>query len=190
MKPSASENSKKRLQVFLSHSGFCSRRQAMALILKGCVTVNGHVVSQPSAPIDSLKDKVCVHGTHVRTKSHAYILLHKPEGYVTTKKDRHAEKIASDLLPQEYRHLYPVGRLDKDTEGLLLFTNDGDTAYRLTHPKFNVDKTYLTVIQGELKNPDQLRLEKGVVVEGKMTAPAKIAEAHFLNRKTTFKLTI
>src|SRR5438067_231742 len=135
-----------RLQVFLSHSGVCSRRKAMELIQQGFVQVNGQEIREPSTPIDPKKDKVEVKGRPVVSKAYEYVMLNKPKGYVTTTADFPGEKSVLDLLPKELQHLNPVGRLDKDTEGLLLLTNDGDVAYRLTHPKFRIDKVYLVKI--------------------------------------------
>src|SRR3989338_10362438 len=113
MKPSDKETSKSRLQVFLSHSGLCSRRRAMEFIQRGHVTVNGGVVTEPSAIVDAVTDKVYFDGTPVQTKVHEYLLLNKPQGYVTTVKDPHAKKTVLDLLPAQYRHLYPVGRSEE-----------------------------------------------------------------------------
>ena len=190
MKPSDKEIFKKRLQLVLSHSGVCSRRRAMELIFQGHVTVNGQVTLEPSTPIDSARDKVCMDGILLQAKSHEYIILNKPAGYVTTLKDRHAAKTVRDLLPKNLRHLYPVGRLDKDTEGLLLLTNDGDAAYKLMHPKFHVDKTYCVGIQGRLKESDKACLEKGVSIDGRTTAPSKMSHVKYVADTTEFQMTI
>lgn len=190
MKPSGKEVLKKRLQVFISHSGFCSRRKALGLILDGRVKVNGSIIREPSTPVDPSEDKVSVEGKTVVTKTQEYVLLNKPKGYVTTVEDKHAEKTVLDLLPLKLRHLYPVGRLDKETEGLLLLTNDGDAAYRLTHPKFNIDKTYVVCISGVLDPQHKIRLEKGLPIEGCMTAPAKISNIKRSAGKTEFHMTI
>jgi len=190
MKPDAKETSKNRLQVVLSHSGVCSRRRALSLILEGHVSVNGHVIREPSTPVNPAEDRVSVDGREIREKALVYVLLHKPKGYVTTVKDKHAEKTVLDLLPQEFRHLYPAGRLDKETEGLLLLTNDGDAAYRLTHPKFNVTKIYAVTIKGSLNEDKKRQLEKGIMLEGKMTAPSKISEMKFAGGKTEFLMAI
>ncbi len=188
MKPSDSET-KTRLQVFLSHSGACSRREAMKVIQQGRVTVDGEVICEPSFPVDS-GNEILFNGKAVTAKNHAYVLLHKPKGFVTTLEDKHAKRIVLDLLPEKFKHLYPAGRLDKDTEGLLLLTNDGDVTYKLTHPKFNVNKTYAATIIGELKSADQASLEKGVLIEGKMTAPAKVRDIKCADGKTNFTMTI
>ena len=179
-----------RLQVFLSRNGVCSRRKAFDLVLGGRVSVNGQQVVEPSTPVDPAKDRVCVDDKVVAAKAYTYILFNKPQGCVTTREDRFAEKTVFDLLPSEFRHLVPVGRLDKDTEGLLLLTNDGDLTYRLTHPSFDIDKTYRVKITGTLEPQDRHALERGVVIEGRRTAPAKIQDARRAGDGTEFTLTI
>ena len=179
-----------RLQVFLSHNGICSRREAMEIIQSGRVKINQEMVKEPSAKVDPSYDKVFVDGKSVAQKSYQYVLLNKPSGYVTTSWDPHAEKTVLELLPKEFRHLNPVGRLDKDTEGLLLFTNDGDMAYRLTHPKFKVDKIYVVRINSELMPPQKVLLEKGVLLEGKRTAPARIRNLKTVCGQSEFEITI
>lgn len=165
---------KLRLQVFLSHNGFCSRREAMGVVQSGRVTVNGQKISEPSYKVDPEKDVVTVDGKTVHKKSYEYILMNKPSGYMTTTDDPHAEKTVLDLLPENLRNLNPVGRLDKDTEGLLLLTNDGDLAYRLTHPKFNIDKVYFVQISGILQDEQRKRLEQGIKLDGGKTSPARV----------------
>ena len=179
-----------RLQVFLSHNGVCSRRQAMDIIKAGRVAVNGQEEREPSRPIDPSKDKVSVDGKDILFQNYQYILLNKPKGYVCTKAEFKGERSILELLPAELRYLSPVGRLDKDTEGLLLLTNDGDLAFRLTHPKFNVDKTYVVRVTGKLKEEDKVKLERGIVVEDRKTAPAKIESVKFLTNQSEFLMTI
>lgn len=163
-----------RLQVFLSHGGACSRRKALALILSGKVSVNGALCLEPSHPVDPDSDTVLLFGAPVSLKKKIYLLLNKPSGTVTTAYDRFAPKTVLDLLPKEFRHLHPAGRLDKDTKGLLLLTNDGDLAYRLTHPSFEVNKTYRARLSKPMDDRDIQRLEKGVLLDAKKTAPCKI----------------
>ncbi|MFA5059595.1 MAG: pseudouridine synthase [Candidatus Omnitrophota bacterium] len=179
-----------RLQVFLSHSGLCSRREAMKIIQQGRVSLNGQITTEPSTPVDPVKDNVAVDGQDIKSSAHEYILLNKPKGYVTTTADPHAQKTVLDLVPKEFQHLYPAGRLDQDTQGLLLLTNDGDVAYKLTHPKFNVDKTYLAKISGVLAPLEKEKLEKGVVIEDKITAPSKITNVRISLGQTEFLITI
>lgn len=179
-----------RLQVFLSRNGVCSRRKAFDLVLGGRVSVNGQQVVEPSTSVDPDKDKIRVDDKLVGVKAYTYILLNKPRGCVTTRQDRFAEKTVYDLLPVEFRHLVPVGRLDKDTEGLLLLTNDGDLAYRLTHPRFDIDKTYRVRITGTLEAKDRQALEKGIMIDGRRTAPARIQDVRRTAGGTEFTITI
>ncbi len=179
-----------RLQVFLSRNGVCSRREAMGVVQSGRVAVNGTVVTEPSFPVDSHEDRVCVDGQWVSCQDYAYVMLHKPSGYVTTKADAFVSKKVTDLLPQELRHLNPVGRLDKDTEGLLILTNDGDLLYALTHPKFDVGKTYLVRVRGPWDVCVQRSFETGIELEGRRTSPAQIKNVIETGKTTDFEITI
>ncbi|OGX08020.1 MAG: hypothetical protein A2Z88_07755 [Omnitrophica WOR_2 bacterium GWA2_47_8] len=178
-----------RLQVFLSHNGVCSRREALKVIQSGVVTVNGQLIVEPSFNV-SEADKISVNGKDVSAKKYAYILLNKPQGYVTSKESQFGQRTVLDLLPKDLHYVAPVGRLDKDTEGLLLLTNDGQWLHQLTHPKFDVDKKYFVRIDGVLTGPEQKNLEKGVEIEGKRTAPCKITELKALGNKSEFCITI
>lgn len=176
MQQSHSDNSEDRirLQVYLSRNGVCSRRKAMDVIKDGNVSVNGKIIFEPSFPVDARKDKIEVSNKTIESKKYSYVLLNKPVGYVVTKEDRHAEKTVYDLLPEEYNHLASVGRLDKDSEGLLLLTNDGDLAFKLTHPKFNIIKTYYVKVRGLINKSIINELQHGILLDGKMTLPCKI----------------
>ena len=188
MKSSVKEPHKLRLQVFLSHSGVCSRRRALDVVKAGRVKLNGTVCLEPSTPVDPAKDHVEFNGKHIKGKAYDYIVLNKPAGFTTTKADRFALRTVLELLPGNLRHVAPVGRLDRETEGLLLLTNDGDAAYRLTHPKFNVDKTYFVRVSGRLDGGMKKSIERGVVVDGTMTSPAQIKDV--LAHKDSTELTI
>ncbi|MGE0267973.1 MAG: pseudouridine synthase [Candidatus Omnitrophota bacterium] len=190
MKPIGNDKINIRLQVFLSHNGVSSRRKAMEIVQSGRVRVNGHVVREPSTPVDPARDHVTVDGHGVADKHFEYIMLNKPAGYVTTKEERPTAENVFKLLPEKYRHLVTIGRLDKNTEGLLIFTNDGDTVYKLTHPKFDVDKTYQVRVMGELNAKEKSALMSGVVIEGKKTAPARIARVTVKDSLTEFLITI
>ena len=179
-----------RLQVFLSRNGVCSRRKALPIILSGQVKVNGQVVKEPSTEINPEEDTIEFDGKMIEGKSYSYILLNKPAGYVTTKEDPFAKKTVFELLPLKYQRLVSAGRLDQDTEGLLLFTNDGDLAFRLTHPKFNIDKIYFVRIKGALEQRHKTLLEKGIMLEGKKTIPAKISNIKLVGPRTELLITI
>lgn len=171
-----------RLSRFLAHAGIASRRHAEELITAGRVQVNGTVITTLGTRIDAAHDRVVVDGKPVeRTASYVYILLHKPRGYVSTARDQRGRPAILDLLPPEIRRLrvYPVGRLDIDTSGMLLITNDGDFALHLTHPRYNKQKHYEVLIQGHPSSSTLEALRTGVVItedEGKhyKTAPAQV----------------
>ena len=165
-----------RLQKYLAEAGVASRRKAEELIAQGKVKVNGKVVTEMGMKIDPAKDEVTYLDKKVTTKDTkmVYIMLYKPEGYVTTAKEQFGRPAVMDLIKGVKERIFPVGRLDYDTSGLLLLTNDGDLTYKLTHPKHDVDKTYIAKLYGI---PDEGALQKfrrGVVIDGKRTKPAKI----------------
>lgn len=179
-----------RLQVFLSRNGVASRRDALDLIKKGNVELNGKTVYEPSTDVDENCTGVSVDGERVKPRKFVYVMLNKPKGYMTTKEDKFADRTVYDLLPKKLGHLAPVGRLDKDTEGLLLLTNDGDAAYKLTHPKFNVDKTYYVVLRERLEHQKRLKVEQGVYLDGIKTLPAKIKIIKLLRDRTELNITV
>ena len=160
-----------KLQLFLSRSGICSRRKAVELIKEGGIKVNGVVICQPSYLIAFPSDKVFLGNRKIVPKTYEYILLNKPPGVTTTKKDRFAREIVLDLIPRKFKYLNPVGRLDKDSSGLLLLTNDGQLAYRLTHPRFEINKTYHLILDRVLADRDRKNLEQGVQLDDGMSAP-------------------
>jgi 23S rRNA pseudouridine2605 synthase/16S rRNA pseudouridine516 synthase len=163
-----------RLQVFLAKCGVSSRRTAATLIKGGKVRVNRETILVPSYNIEPDKDQVTVTGKKVVRKEKVYLLLNKPAGITSTKKDRFAKKTVLDLLPPYYRHLHLVGRLDKMSRGLLLLTNDGELTYRLTHPRFETWKTYEVFLDRLPKAQEITKLKDGVILDGKPTAPCKI----------------
>jgi len=138
-----------RLQKYLAHAGIGSRRSCEELIVQGKVKVNGQVVTALGTKIDPHKDIVQINGKTVQKKERkVYIVLNKPTGYVTTSKDPQGRPTVLDLIKEKETRIYPVGRLDFETEGLLLLTNDGELAYRLTHPKYKVKKVYHVLVKG------------------------------------------
>lgn len=162
----------------------------MEVIQKGLVRVNQQVIIEPSFPVDPKKDKVSYDNQPVEMSAYQYILLNKPAGYTTTKQDRYALKTVYDLLPDECRKLAPAGRLDKDTEGLLILSNDGDFIYYLTHPKFNVEKRYFACIDGELDKETQRKIETGIILEGIKTYPATIKVIRTGKKQTDLEIII
>lgn len=161
-----------RLNKYLADCGVGSRRECDKLIADGKVKINGKVATLGEMVEDN--DQVSVNGKRVAAKTkNYYVMLHKPKGCVTTVKDELGRKTVMDFVDLKAR-LFPVGRLDYDTEGLLLLTNDGDVANKLTHPKNSVEKVYVARISGKLSEAERRQLEKGVEVDGSMTAPAKV----------------
>lgn len=163
-----------RLQKVIAAAGITSRRKAENLIQDGQVQVNGKTVTELGVKVTE-DDKIEVQGVPIKKERNHTFLLYKPRGVVSTVKDEKGRKTVIDLVSEPYR-LYPVGRLDYDTSGALLLTNDGDLANLLMHPKGEVEKQYTAKVQGiVLENSDAVKqLRKGVVVEGKKTAPAKV----------------
>lgn len=164
-----------RLQKILSAAGVASRRASEQLILDGRVSVNGATVRTLGTKADPLHDEIRVDGRRVKTgRRLRYVLVNKPAGYVSTRSDPQGRPTVLDLVPKSGGYLYPVGRLDFDTEGLLLVTNDGDLAARLTHPRHGVVKTYHAIVRG-VPSPDVvLRLARGIVIDGRRTAAASV----------------
>ena len=163
-----------RLQKHLSESGVASRRKAEELISLGKVKVNGHVASIGDK-VDPKRDKVTVSGkTVVAQNTKMYIMLHKPRGYVTTLKDELDRKCVSDLVKDAPVKLFPVGRLDRNSEGLLIMTNDGSFANNLTHPSSHVNKTYRVTVEGEVTDEKIIKLREGIILDGTKTLPADV----------------
>jgi 23S rRNA pseudouridine2605 synthase len=162
----------------LTASGTGSRRRVTALIKSGSVTVNGNVVESFNHPVDPASDSIAVDGVPVAVSAgrHVYLMLNKPKGVVSTSRGEKGERTVLDLIPEEYRgiRLYPVGRLDKDSTGLILLTNDGDVTLRLTHPRFEQEKEYLVRVEGKLRTEDRLKLEKGIDLDDGRTSPARV----------------
>lgn len=164
-----------RLQKILAAAGVGSRRHCETLIASGRVAVNGQVVTKLGTTADPDKDTITVDGLPVRPSGKkVYILLNKPVGYTCTRSDPHARRTVLDLLGSLESYVYPVGRLDVDTSGLLILTNDGDLAYRLMHPSFHVPKTYLAVVGGRPTAAQLSRLAEGIELEDGLTAPAEV----------------
>jgi len=180
-----------RLQKILSAAGISSRRAAEDIILEGRVRVNGKVVTELGAKADPDKDHVKVDGKLINPKQpKAYIMLNKPVGFVTTMSDPEGRPIVADLLKGIKVRVYPVGRLDYDTEGLLLLTNDGDFAHLVTHPRHELPKTYLVKVKGFLEDRNVENLEQGVFLKDGRTAPARVRKLRKEESNSWVEITI
>lgn len=162
-----------RLQKVIAKAGICSRRKAEELITNGLVTVNGKVVTELGTKV-SEKDKIAVNGKALYNKEKlVYLVLNKPRNTVATVSDDRGRKTVVDCINDVKQRIYPVGRLDFDTTGVLLLTNDGDLANKLTHPSHEVDKVYIATIKGQVTTDDLEKLEQGVIIDERKTAPCK-----------------
>lgn len=164
-----------RLQKYMAMCGVASRRKSEEIIQEGRVKVNNRIVTELGTIVDPKTDKISVDGKMIKLESNKiYIMINKPIGYVSSLKDEKGRRTVTDLIEGVNERIYPVGRLDADTTGLLLLTNDGDLAYKLTHPRNNIDKKYIAIVDG-IPNKSALdSLRKGVYIDGKKTSPAKV----------------
>ena len=168
------KDNKIRLQKHLSECGIASRRKAEELIAAGKVRVNGRIASLGDK-VDPKRDKVTVSGkTVIAQTQKVYIMLHKPRGFVTTMKDEMDRKCVSDLVADVGVKLFPVGRLDRNSEGLLIMTNDGEFANNLTHPSAHVNKTYRVTVKGAVGDEKLIKMQDGIVLDGKKTLPGDV----------------
>ena len=159
----------------MAEAGVASRRKSEELIIEGVVTVNGKVVEELGMQVDPENDDIRVRRKKISApEKKIYIMFNKPVGCVSTCQDDRGRRTVLDYMPDIKERIYPVGRLDFTTEGMLLLTNDGELAYRLTHPKHEVNKRYVVIVEGEVTGDDVKKLEKGVFIEGGKTAPAKV----------------
>ena len=154
-----------RLQKFLADAGVASRRASEQIIQAGRVWVNGRVVKQLGAKVDPLEDRVAVDGRAIKPKRKLYVAVNKPRGYLCTRGDSSGRRTLADLLPKEWHHLYSVGRLDNDTEGLIFLTNDGQFSLRISHPRYGTCKTYRVTVEGRVEPKHLDQLKTGVVDE-------------------------
>jgi pseudouridine synthase len=164
-----------RLQKILSQAGVASRRASEQLMRDGRVTVNGETVRQLGTKADPARDDIRVDGRRVKVGARRlYLLVNKPRGYVSTRSDPQRRPTVLDLLRGVHEYVYPVGRLDFESEGLIILTNDGELAARLTHPRYGVPRVYDARVLGTPDERDVARLQKGVVIDGKKTEPADV----------------
>ena len=163
-----------RLNKYIAHAGIASRRKADELTINGNVKINGLTMREPGYDVKP-GDVVEVNGTTIRSQEKKeYVLLNKPVGYITSVQDEQGRPVVMELVADVDARLFPVGRLDYNTSGMLILTNDGDLAYRLTHPKHQVTKTYRALVAGVLSNEKLARLRRGVDIGGCVTSPAQV----------------
>lgn len=156
-----------RINKFIASCGVASRRKAEEYIKEGIVRVNDKVVTDLSTNINEDKDVVTLNGQKISINNNlVYYMLNKPKGYVTTMSDDRDRKSIQDLISQIDKRIFPVGRLDYESEGLIFLTNDGDLTYKLTHPKYNIQKKYIVKVEGEMKESELAVLRAGVVIDG------------------------
>lgn len=180
-----------RLQKILAKAGIASRRKAEELIRQGRVSVNGSVVTELGSKFDPAQSRITFDGQPVNIEEKIYILLNKPTGYVTTLSDPQGRPIVTDLLPDITQRVFPVGRLDFDTEGALILTNDGRLGQCIIHPSYEVNKTYLATVSGKPSKAAIAQLRKGVLLEdGHKTWPAKVRNIRSTGAESTLELTI
>ncbi len=164
-----------RLQKIISRAGAASRREAERMILSGRVQLNGQVVTELGVQAEFGRDEIAIDGQVLKLQvPRLYFLLNKPQGYISAVKDDRDRKTVLDLLPKVKEYIYPVGRLDYDTEGLLILTNDGEMMNGLLHPSYEINKTYVAQAQGVVKQGQLQKLAEGILLEDGMTAPAKV----------------
>jgi len=181
-----------RLQKVLAQAGVASRRKCEELILQGRVQVNGVTVRELGTKVDPGRDEIAVDGRVIRREELVYLLLYKPTGVITSLHDPQGRPVVTDLLCGVKQRVFPVGRLDYDTSGLLLLTNDGELANRVAHPSFEIDKVYRAWVKG-VPSPEKLRqLAQGVLLADGLTAPgrARLLKADPLGRRALLELTI
>lgn len=179
-----------RLQKVLADSGIASRRKSEELIEQGKVRVNGKIAAIGDK-VDPKNDRITVSGRKVIIKKEkVYIMVHKPRGYVTTMSDELDRKCVAELVTGVEARVFPVGRLDKDSEGLLLMTNDGDFANAITHPRKHVPKTYRVTVKGRVSEENQAKLSAGLMLDDRMTAPADVHTHSLGEDRSTLEITL
>jgi 23S rRNA pseudouridine2605 synthase len=182
-----------KLAKYLADAGVAARRKAELLILAGRVKVNGVQETNVATRVIPGKDEVAFDGKSLTAEEEIVVLaLNKPRGVISAASDPHGKRTVIDLVPASYRHLrlFPIGRLDEDSDGLILLTNNGDLAYRYTHPTFHVPKTYLVWIQGNLTRPELMRLRTGVPLKDGRTEPAEVEVVDGWDHSEQIEITI
>lgn len=185
------EAMQERLQKIIANAGVASRRKAEELILEGSVTVNGQVVRELGAKADPEKDAIKVKGKLIhQPQKKTYIVLNKPRGYITSMSDPQGRPVVTELLKGVRARVYPVGRLDYESEGLLILTDDGTLAHTLMHPSHETPKTYVAKVKGVLEDKEVGRLEKGIRLREGVTAPAVVKRVKKTDSNSWIEITV
>jgi 23S rRNA pseudouridine2605 synthase len=180
-----------RLQKVMAELGVASRRKCEELILQGKVSVDGQIITELGTKVDKQSSVILVDGIRITNEiKKVYLLLNKPIGYITSAKDQYDRPTVMDLISESKVRLYPVGRLDYDTEGLLILTNDGDLTFKITHPSHNVTKTYTALVSGAVQEEAIEIFNEGVLIEDYKTSPAKLEILKYINNDTLVNITI
>ncbi len=180
---------KTRLQNILSHAGVASRRSAGELIESGKVEVDGNLVKEKGLKLDPDKHKITVNGRRLPKKERKlYFLFYKPKNVISTASDTHDRKTVIDFFEKINARLYPIGRLDRNTTGILIITNDGDLTNKLAHPRYEIEKEYEAIVEGKMSTREIKEAESGIEIEGKFTAPCKISMLEKSDKSTTLKI--
>ncbi|MCK4851479.1 MAG: rRNA pseudouridine synthase [Candidatus Omnitrophica bacterium] len=182
---------KKRLQTILSHAGVSSRRHAAEFIEDGRIKVDGRTVTEKGLKLDPEKHEILVDDRPIRAgEKRYYFLLNKPRGVISTVKDTHGRRKVTDFFKDLEARVYPIGRLDKDTTGIILVTNDGELTHRLSHPRFEIEKEYIVTINGDISPDEITRLERGVEIDERRTSPCivKVVEKSAKNAVLSVKI--
>ncbi|WP_100407144.1 23S rRNA pseudouridine(2605) synthase RluB [Bacillus solitudinis] len=174
-----------RLQKVIAQAGITSRRKAEELMIEGKVTVNGKVVRELGVKVTPNKDKIEVNGVPIDREEPVYYLLYKPSGVISSVSDDKGRKVVTDFVQEIEQRLFPVGRLDYDTSGLILLTNDGEFANILMHPKYKIEKTYVAKVKGIPSRDELKKLQYGIMLEDGKTAPAKVKLMSMDKKKQT-----
>lgn len=179
-----------RLQKYMASCGVASRRKCEEIIISGEIKVNGKLIKELGTKVDPIKDLVEYNGILItKEEKKIYIMLNKPEGYITSVKDEKGRKTVLDLVKVKER-IYPIGRLDYDSSGLILLTNDGEIYNKIIHPREELNKRYIAIVKGEISKKDIQTFEKGIDIGGYVTAPANLEILNYENGKSTIEVCI
>lgn len=179
-----------RLQKVLAHAGVASRREAERIIQEGRVTVDGEVVTELGTKVDTTVNRVEVDGVSIRPEQKAYFLFHKPRGVLCTNAPVAGKRRVIDFFAGRRERLYPVGRLDAESEGLIIVTNDGELANRVAHPRYGVPKTYRVLVKSKVEDDHLARLRSGIYLSEGRTSPARVRLSHRSNTETVLELSL